>query len=273
LDVKVGYFNTGDNLGLYYNCWPARDDAPCAVYLHGLESHMGWFFNMAEYLNSKGINVYAFDRRGSGLNKESCKRFCCDSLSSDIKMFVDLVRGEHPESKIFLIGLCLGGKLAVSFLNSNPSAVDGLILVSPSLKSRLRFSLKDIFSILFKPDSMVKVPIEDGMFTSNEKFLNHIKNDPMRLHYIPACHLREIKKMDKAVGEASRSLRLPVLLMLAGIDIVIDTAFAKRWYGKLPSSDKTLSVYKDFYHILTFEKDPEKVMKEMSDWIWARSND
>jgi len=272
LDVKVGHFTTEDNLGLYYNYWPARDDAPCVVYLHGLESHMGWFFNMAEYLNSKGANVYAFDRRGSGLNKESCKDFCRRYISDDIRMFIDIVRKEHPDSKVFLIGLCLGGKIAVDFVNSNPGCVDGLMLVSPSLKSRLRFSFKDIFSILFKPNNMIKIPIEDSMFTSNEKYLKHIKNDPLRLHYIPACHLLELAKMDKSVKAAARNISLPVLMMLAGVDNIIDTGFAKRWYKKLPSKDKILSVYKDFHHLLTFEEEPEEVMKELSDWIWMRSN-
>ena len=272
MDVKVGHFDTEDNLGLYYNYWPARDDAPCVIYLHGLESHMGWFFNMAEHLNSKGINVYAFDRRGSGLNKESCKDFCCNRLSGDISMFLNLVKEEHPESKVFLIGLCLGGKIAVDFVNSHPHALDGLVLVSPSFKSKLKFPVADLLRILFKPNSMVNVPIDDRMFTSNEKYLKHIKNDPLRLHYIPACHLLEISKMDKSVKEASARIKIPVLLMLAGIDEIIDTGFAKKWLGRLPADDKTLSVYKDFYHILTFEKDPSKVMKEMSDWIWTRSN-
>ena len=60
--------------------------------------------------------------------------------------------------------------------------------------------------------------------------------------------------------------------MLAGIDGIIDTGFAKRWYEKLPSKDKTLRVYKDFYHILTFEEEPEEVIRDIYDWIWTRSN-
>ena len=270
--LKVGHFTTEDNLGLYYNYWPARDDAPCAVYLHGLESHMGWFFNLAEALNSKGVNVYAFDRRGSGLNRDSCKNFCGSYISRDIKTLVELIRKEHPRSKIFLIGLCLGGKLAVDFVNSNPGAVDGLVLISPSFKSKLRFPLKDLLSILFRPNSMIKIPIEDSMFTANDNYLRHIKHDPLRLHHIPARNFMEIAKLDKAVKEGSRSIGMPVLVMLAGIDNIIDTGFVKNWFKKLPSKDKLLSVYKDFHHILTFEEDPGKVMTDVCDWIQARSN-
>lgn len=273
LDIRVGQFTTEDNLGLYYNHWPVQDAAaPCAIYLHGLESHMGWFFNIAESLNSKDINVYAFDRRGSGLNRDSCKNFCSKNILSDLKIFLDLVKEEHPDSKIFIIGLCLGGKIAVSFASSCQARIDGLILVSPSLKSRLKFSPMDILSILFRPNRMVKIPIEDKMFTSNEKYLKFIEKDPMRLHYIPAQHLLEIARMDRSVKDALVNIRLPVLVMLAGTDEVIDTDSIKKWYARLPSEDKVLKVYQDFHHILTFEENPGRVLEDIAGWIRARSN-
>lgn len=272
MDVKVGQFYTEDNLGLYYNYWPAKKGAPCVVYLHGLESHMGWFFNLAEHLNSAGINVYAFDRRGSGLNRDSCKNFCSKYILDDVRAFLDIVKEEHPGSKIFLIGLCLGGKIAVSFVSSYPDYADGLILISPSFKTKLKFSPMSILSILFKPNSLLKIPIEDKMFTSNEKYLKHINKDAMRLHYIPAHHLLEVAKMDKLVKNALRTIHIPVLVMLAGHDDVIDTKNVKRWYEKLPSEDKAIKVYKDFHHILTFEKDAGIVLEHIADWIRERSN-
>lgn len=273
MDVKVGRFITDDNLGPYYNCWPTRDSqAPCAIYLHGLESHMGWFFNLAEYLNSRGINVYAFDRRGSGVNRDSCKNSRCSYLSSDTKIFLDLVKEEHPESRIFLIGLCLGGKIALSFATKYQDLIDGLILISPSLKSKLKFSLADKLSIVFRPNRMLKIPIKDRMFTSNEGRLKHIKNDAMRMHSIPAQHLLEIAKMDRYIKSALRTLRLPVLVMLAGVDEIIDTASVKKWYQKLPSDDKTLKIYKDFYHLLTFEKKAEECLEDITGWILKRAS-
>ena len=273
MPVKVGQFTTEDNLGLYYNYWPALSTgAPCVIYLHGLESHMGWFFNLAEYLNSKGINVYAFDRRGSGLSKESCKDFCSRYILSDLKTFLSLVKEEHPDSPIFLIGLCLGGKIAASFASSYPDLINGLILISPSFKSKLKFSVTDILSILFRPNSLLKIPIEDEMFTSNEKYLKHIKKDELKLHYIPAHHLLEIVKMNGAIKNARRNVRMPILVMLAGIDDVIDTGAVKRWYQDLPSPDKTIKVYEKFHHILTFEEDADLVMEEIAGWIWTRAN-
>ena len=273
LDVKVGYFTTEDNLGLYYNYWPSPErDSPCVVYLHGLESHMGWFSNLAGFLNSKGINVYAFDRRGSGLNRGSCKNFCLKYILSDLKIFLDLVKKEHPRGRVFLIGLCLGGKIAVNFVSAYPGYAGGLILVSPSLKNKVKFSLKDILYVLFRPNKLLKVPIKDDMFTSNEAYLKYIKNDSLRLRYVPAQHILEIVKMDKAVNAALKNMRLPVLLMLAGKDKIINTGGVKRWFKKLPSADKTIKVYGDFSHILTFEKNAGEVMEDIAGWISERKD-
>jgi acylglycerol lipase len=271
--MQVRQFETEDSLKLYYDCWPGTGaDEPCVIYLHGLESHMGWFLNLAEFLNSKNINVYAFDRRGSGLNKGSSGSFSSGRMSSDLKIFIDLVRKEHPASMIFLIGLCLGGKIAVDFFLYHQDCLDGLILISPSLKNRLKFSLPDKLSIIFRPNSTLKVPIEDAMFTSNERYLKYIKDDPLRLRHIPARHLLEIAKMGRHLKKASGNIRLPVLVMLAGIDEIIDTDGVRRWYEKLPSPDKTLKFYKECHHLLTFEESACRVMEDAAVWIKERAD-
>ena len=267
----IGEFKAEDGLSLHYKNWHSHDTAPCVIYLHGLESHLEWFSNLAEFLNKNGMNIYAFDRRGSGLNKDRTSS-SGEYLSSDLKSFIDLVKREHPDSKIFLIGLCLGGKIAINFFSSYPNLLDGLVLISPSLKSRLRFSFFDKLSILFGPNRNFKVPIEDEMFTRNKRYLEYIGQDKDRLRYVPGRFLLEVSNIDRNIKQASRNMRLPMLLMLAGTDEIIDTNSVKRWFEKLPSPDKTIKVYKDYYHILTFEEKSGEVMDDIVDWIWMRAN-
>ena len=181
------------------------------------------------------------------------------------------MKKEHPDSRMFLIGLCLGGKLAVDFFSYHQDCLDGLILISPSLKNRLKFSLPDKLALLFRPNRMLKVPIKDTMFTSNAKHLKFIEKDSLRLRYIPAQHLLEIAKMGRRLKTASDNIRLPVFLMLAGIDKIIDTRSTLKWYKKLPSQDKTLKFYKDYHHILTFEPNAVEVMEDIAVWIKERA--
>lgn len=272
MEIISGVFSTDDSLSLHYKNWPASDAAPCVVYMHGLESHLGWFSNLAEFLNKEGMNIYAFDRRGSGLNKQSGKNFYTNYILKDLKLFLDLVRKQHPYSKIFLIGLCLGGKIAVSFFSFYSDQVDGLILISPSLKTKLSFSLLEKLSILLKPNYMARIPIEDNMFTLNSKFLDYIGSDPLRLRRIPGQYLLEIAKMDRLINPASDNIRIPMLLMLAGIDKIIDTNSVRRWYNKVPSLDKKIKIYSDYHHILTFEEKADDVMRDIADWITERAH-
>ena len=46
----------------------------------------------------------------------------------------------------------------------------------------------------------------------------------------------------------------------------------KKWFEELPSNDKTIKVYKDYRHILTFEEKAGEVMDDITNWIWMRAN-
>lgn len=264
-------FRTQDGVSLYYKNWSSHDTAPCILYLHGLESHLGWFSNLAEFLNKNGMNIYAFDRRGSGLNKTAPGNFS-SHIFSDVKSFIDIIKKEHPDSPLFLIGLCLGGKVAVNFFSLYPNLFNGLILMSPSLKNRLKFSLFDKLTILLAPRKSFKVPIEDDMFTQNRKYLDYIGKDPARLRYVSGRFLLDVANMDRSIKHASRNIKLPTLLMLSGVDKIIDTDAVKRWFEKLPSGDKTIKVYKGYHHILTFEEKAEEVMEDIVNWICMRAH-
>jgi alpha-beta hydrolase superfamily lysophospholipase len=109
------------------------------------------------------------------------------------------------------------------------------------------------------------------MFTSNEKYLKYIEKDALRLRDIPAQNILEIAKMGGRLKKASGNIKLPVLLMLAGIDEIIDTEKTKRWFEALPSADKTLKFYKDYHHILTFEEDASVAMDDIASWIERRA--
>src|SRR5688572_1998102 len=69
----IEYCRVSDGTRLAVGCFPAcgvgpqdrRDEGgPVVLMLHGIASHMGWYSGIAEELQSRGISVYLFDRRG-----------------------------------------------------------------------------------------------------------------------------------------------------------------------------------------------------------------
>ena len=62
---------TSDGAVLGYIRYDKPGAKTALVYLHGIESHSGWFAKAANLLREQGYAVYCLDRRGSGINREN----------------------------------------------------------------------------------------------------------------------------------------------------------------------------------------------------------
>src|SRR5438876_3835193 len=65
----MGQFIASDHYICHYRCYdptgPAKADL---VFLHGIQSHGGWYEYSCGKLRDAGYTVWFLDRRGSGLN-------------------------------------------------------------------------------------------------------------------------------------------------------------------------------------------------------------
>src|SRR5262245_45564310 len=104
------------------------------VYLHGIQSHGGWFEWSASLLAAGGRAVLLPDRRGSGLNREargdvpSLKRW-----NDDVDEVVEWTARELGVARVAVVGVSWGGKLAVSLALRAPRRVARLLLVTPGV--------------------------------------------------------------------------------------------------------------------------------------------
>ena len=90
------------------------------VYLHGIESHSGWFDLAAEQLADRGYPVFSLDRRGSGLNRENRGYISGhiddqSTLVDDVHRAVEITKSAGKFSEIYLIGLSCRGKYAMPY--------------------------------------------------------------------------------------------------------------------------------------------------------------
>ena len=269
---ELKQFTARDGTGLFYREWEGRKHKNVVIYLHGLESHMGWFMETGNFLNRKGFHVYAVDRRGSGMSQVN--RGHIDSYKTfleDIKEMVELAREEHPGKRIYLMGLCWGGKIAVTFAAYHQDLIDGLILVAPAIRAKVTISLKAkidvLFSTLFRPRKLFGVPLEDHMFTKNPKYLDFIKKDDLKLKKVTARFFFETGKMDIHFKSIAHRIHIPVLVLLAGEDQIVDNQKVKKWFHEISSKDKTLKIYHDCYHSLQFEKEAKTITNYIANWI------
>jgi alpha-beta hydrolase superfamily lysophospholipase len=248
------------------------------VYLHGIESHAAWFDEAADRLADRGYDVYCLDRRGSGINREN-RGFTSghvdsyETLLADIRTFVEPLRAQYES--LFLVGLSWGGKLALSYGLTHPEDCDGLVLITPGLRSLVDVDAGTKLYILaasgLDPTGMVGVPIEPEMFTTTPTFLDKIKRDPLKLHYASTSFFMQSHALDWFIDRNMASNELPILLFLAGQDRIIDNEAVVSVLEH--GAQDTLDVidYEDQTHSIQFDA-PQRLVDDMVEWLERRTS-
>lgn len=244
--------------------------------LHGLGGHSERFEECALGWAGRGITTYAPDLQGFGHTPGP--RGHIDSFQryhQDLEKLLARVVAENSRRPVFLLGESLGAVLAVDFAATRPALLSGLVLVSPSFVDRLEVPaarrLEAFLHVLFRHRKWYDVPWNPRAFTRDEAFIAFLEKDPLEVRRVTAqFYVAYAATATRARREAS-FLHLPVLLLLAGEDRLVDTDYSRGWYERVPSPDKRLIEYPGCLHALLKEVGREVVHRDIADWIAARA--
>jgi acylglycerol lipase len=240
---------------LRYGVVVARPQRHELLYLHGIESHGGWFLPAAHALAARGCTTYLLDRRGSGANAgtEPGDAASAAVLLEDVRRFREHAGLESP----VLVGLSWGGKLALAAALDQPQDVRAVVLVTPGLVSRLDLSwpqkLRLAASLAVGGRGRVALPIEPEMFTLTPRFLARIRSDPLRVTRVTARLLLAGLRLDRTIRAGLHRLRRPVLLLLAGQDRIVDNGRTAGLLARLPPGLLRVTTYEHATHSIQFD--------------------
>lgn len=248
---------------------PARGQIVC---LHGIQSHAGWYTASCVRLAQAGFQVAFLDRRGSGMNREArgdTPRF--RRLLDDVAEFLRTL-ARTPELPVFLMGISWGGKLAVALQRRHPGFVDGLALLCPGFRAKIRPALgqqlRIAWSRLVAPRRLFPIPLSDPeLFTANPKWQSFLLRDPDALHQATSRFLVESVRLDGYLKVVPSSVTVPVLLLLAEQDQIIDNTATRQFVERFASADKTVIEYPQAHHTLEFEPDPSRFLDDLISWL------
>ena len=266
-------FQASDGNTLGYIAYTAPGATTALVYLHGIESHAGWFAQAATLLQGYGYDVFNLDRRGSGVNREN-RGYASGHIDhyqvllDDIHDFITPLRDRYRH--VFLAGLSWGGKLATAYELEYPGDVDGLVLITPGIKALVDVSLPTKLKIVlfaqFSPQSLIASPIAPEMFTTTPRYLDYIKSDPSRLTHATARFYWQSSRLDSYLSGNIAALDKPTLLFLAGQDRIIDNDGVLGMLNRGNTNKLTVINYPDQTHSVQFD-DPDKLVQDMNHWL------
>lgn len=270
---KEGKFKGHKGLNLYYQCW-LPDGAPKAVLLvvHGLAEHSGRYKNLVNYFVPKGYAAYALDHHGHG--KSEGIRSYVDQFTNyltDLKTFFNMVRKEHEDAKIFLVGHSMGATIATAYAAEHQQELAGLILSGASLTASPSVSpaLLAMAGVVAALAPKMGVTALDASAISRDKaVVDAYVNDPLVFRgKIPSRMGAELVKIWKKLPGQMPEIKLPMLIMHGSADQLAAPEGSKLLYERASSKDKTLKLYDGFYHEIFNEPEHKQVMADVEAWL------
>jgi alpha-beta hydrolase superfamily lysophospholipase len=275
----VETYTAGDGYRWHYRHYAAAGmPRGWVVCLHGIQSHGGWYTHSCQRLADAGFTVDFLDRRGSGLNQQDRGdtpgfRRLLDDVAEFLRAGGD---AGPPPRPCFLIGISWGGKLAVALQRRHPGLVDGLALLCPGFSARVRPPLRQRLAILWArlvaPRRLFPIPLNDPeLFTATPHWQRFIADDPLGLRAATARLFIESLRLDGYLHVVPRHVGVPVLLLLAEHDRIIDNRRTRRYVERFASTDKETIEYPGAHHTLEFEPEPERFIADVRRWLEQHS--
>ena len=274
-------FTDADGIAIVYDVHPAVGDARGVVQLlHGVGEHAGRYGALFAALTEAGFIVYADDHRGHGRTgirqhggPEKLGRLGKGGLraaEAAIWQLTGIIKDEHPDLPLVLLGHSWGSFLAQMLVNDHPEAWDAVILSGSALRT---------------PGSLNAAPLNARWAADDATGLEWLSRDPAVWTAFDEDPLTTNQPLLKLFGpvEAAKLYGRPrkdlgrdiPLLLLVGRD---DPVGGPRSVHKLADEYRTRSgltdittlVYPDARHEIFNELQQDEVRADILSWLDTR---
>lgn len=250
---------------------PGGDGIPL-VMLHGIHSHSGWFPKSASFVASLGHPVYSFDRRGSGLSRQTRGHMAhFQTLIDEARTVAVAAVGRHGKTRVHILGHCFGAIPAAIFACCYPDMVESLILTTPGIYTHTTVTSARQIQIailrFIQATHPVPFPLDPEDLADLEADRRFIRNDPLSLHELTAGFLFESFRARLYVIRKMRRFTAPLFVAMAGRDRILDNPRSTAFFHSVPSMPKRLTVYPNATHILEFSEEKDAFFHDLADWL------
>ncbi len=268
-DIAGQQFFSFDGAALGLTVWEADGGDPEIVIigLHGMNDWANAFYMAAPYWAGHGVTTYAYDQRGFGRSPSRGIWPRETLLREDLRTAVKLARARHPQARIAVVGISMGGAVAASAFGSDrPPDADGLILSGPGFRGwgalPLLYRASLWTSARMRPGWIVTPPrrlvrIEP---TDNLEMLREIWSSSMMTRENRIDQVHGVVALMETAHDRVRRIgpQVPVLVSYGANDHVIPPDAISRSAKRFPGHARTV-YYSKGYHMLLRDLQAETV--------------
>jgi alpha-beta hydrolase superfamily lysophospholipase len=263
---------------LYFHATFPEAPRVAVALLHGYAEHGARYAHVADAWAERGIATIAVDLRGHGRaggRRGHCNRF--QDFLDDASELTRLVRDRAPALPAVLFGHSFGGLIAASLVLARPSPWRALALSSPFFDvARPVPAHKRIAGAIasrIAPAFALPTGLSGADVTHDPVRARAYDEDPLGFPTATARWFTETRAAQvRAVARAS-SLALPLLVVAALDDRVVDPARARAFFEAAGSADKTWDGREGLFHEVLNEVDWRPIADRFGEWIVKHGQD
>lgn len=278
---------TADGLVLPAKTWRpngasegAPENAPRAVVLalHGFNDYSGAFREIGPQFAEAGVAVYAYDQRGFGGAPNRGVWPGRAALRQDAEAAARLLRRRYPGTPLYLLGLSMGGAVAMTALAEAPGLAAGAILVGPAVQGRRHIPKWQLWALDAAVATIPWYPATgQGLGlrpTDNIEALRRMSRDPMVLKQTRLDALYGLVDLTTAAAGLAARQTTPLLLLYGLKDDLVAKAPTLAALDAMPRPPPgrpphRLAVYQDGHHMLLRDLNHARVVQDILAWIAA----
>ncbi|MFH1439872.1 MAG: alpha/beta hydrolase [Candidatus Woesearchaeota archaeon] len=276
------YINSFDDTKIYY-VHKKNKNPHTLIFIHGIGVNWTVWRKEIDFFSKKGYSVLAPDLRGHGLSEwpHDEKKYDYLNFTKDIR---SIIKKENIK-EFTLIGHSLGGAISITYCELFKDMPNSMVLVdtahrypfkynhefnlNPFIIHVLRFLSKheDMRNIHFPHMTENKKEIKN--FGKDHKFLFELfYHTPLKCVFKCMDTINEhSKKCSKDIEKLLHELDIPVLIITASKDKLIDPKFSNELHDLIKNSQ--LKVINNAHHLVPVEK-PDEINKNI--WNFLKLN-
>jgi carboxylesterase len=200
----------------------------------------------AEYLAKAGLTVSLPRLPGHGTTWQEMNRTRSEDWYAEAARAFEELRAKTDE--VFLMGLSMGGCIALRIAELQPAAVRGLVVVNPSLTADTKlFYLAPVMKLL--------VPSLKGIASDIKKEGAH----ELGYDRVPVRAAATLPRLWRATQAGLNQLTQPVLVYRSTEDHVVGPASLELLRAAIPAGRLTVRDCGNSYHVATLDNDAEAI--------------
>jgi acylglycerol lipase len=269
------WFQVADGTRLLRRVWVPPQPRRALVLVHGFAEHSGRYDHVGAWFSSRDCAVHAYDQRGHG--RSDGPRGHVESFSQlldDLSAFLDLVRTEHPELPLVLLGHSMGGLVVAALLVERKPDLVGAVLTGPPLElgpgvSRLRLRTAGLLRRI-APRLRLGAGIDADDLSRDPAVTREYERDPLVFHRATASLGAELLRTVARTSGAGMQVQVPLLVLHGEGDRICPPRGSRAFHAQLRGPGHRLRVYPKLRHEILNEPEQEQVFEDVLDWMHER---